>query len=83
VGPVPVWTVAEILASIGIRSPDHPARLRCPVPQSHYNVQYASVRIMYYMETCETLNVTADGSHKWTLICLKMPSAVNGYGTLK
>jgi len=69
---------AEILAPIGIRSPDHPARLRYPGPQSHYNVQYTGVRIIHYMETCETLNVAADGSHRWTLIFLVIPCAVNG-----
>jgi len=68
VGPRAVWTGAEILAPFWIRSPDHPARQCYPGPRSHYNVQHTSVRIIYYMETCETLNVTADGTHKWTLI---------------
>jgi len=35
------------------------------------------------METYENLNVRVDGSHKWTLICLKMSCAVNGQDTLK
>jgi hypothetical protein len=53
VGPGPVWTGAENLASAGIRSPDRPARseslylLSYPGPHYIYHVYYIHVSCTY------------------------------------
>jgi hypothetical protein len=62
VGPGPVWTGAEILAPIGIRSADRPAR-----SQSLYRLSYpgpANSGMLVYFLRCEDnnkMNLTLTG----------------------